>query len=59
MNIVDAKATMRSICHDDKMTAMLRETAKADSFTAMKLIPDQFCVARSHVLAAAAESLSR
>ena len=56
VNIVDAKATMRSICHDDKMTAMLREAAKADTFTAIKLIPDQFCVARSHVLAAAAES---
>lgn len=56
VNIVDAKTTMRSICHDDQMTAMLREAAKADTFTAIKLIPDQFCVARSHVLAAAAEA---
>ncbi len=56
VNIVDAKATMRSICHDDQMTAMLRETASADTFKAMKLIPDQFCVARSHVLAASAEA---
>lgn len=55
MPAVDAATNMRTICRDDLMTATLRESA-IDSFKSARLVPDQFCVARSSVLADAAES---
>lgn len=49
------KPNMRSICRDDQMTATLRESA-VDTFKSVRLVPDQFCIARSNVLEDAAEA---
>jgi peptidoglycan hydrolase-like protein with peptidoglycan-binding domain len=52
---VGSPTTMSALCRTDSMTAALKESAKAGPFDS-KLVPDQFCVARTHVLAEAAET---